>query len=46
MERLLVHTIYIRTKNRLNEIKTELQTIVKNIDCKYDLVSLIIFLKK
>lgn len=35
MERLLVHTIYVRTKSRLIDLKTELQTILKDVECKY-----------
>lgn len=35
MERLLVHTIYVRSLTRLNEIKTELQLVLKGVDCKY-----------
>nr|XP_018906970.1 PREDICTED: mediator of RNA polymerase II transcription subunit 14 isoform X1 [Bemisia tabaci] len=33
MERLLVHTIYVRTKSRLIDLKTELQTILKDVEC-------------
>lgn len=33
MERLLVHTIYVRTKSKLTEIKQELQTMLKDVDC-------------
>lgn len=32
MEKLLVHTIYIRTKNRLNELKKEIKSKVKGIE--------------
>ncbi|KAG8316635.1 Mediator of RNA polymerase II transcription subunit 14 [Homalodisca vitripennis] len=32
MERLLVHTIYVRTKSRLSDLKTELQTMLKDVD--------------
>lgn len=35
MEKLLVHTIYIRTKNRLNELKKEIKSKVKGIECKW-----------
>lgn len=34
MERLLVHTIYVRTRSRLNDIKLELQGMLKDIECK------------
>lgn len=34
MERLLVHTIYVRTKSRLNDIKLELQGMCKDVECK------------
>ncbi|CAH0553803.1 unnamed protein product [Brassicogethes aeneus] len=33
MERLLVHTIYVRTKSRLTDIKLELQGMLKNVEC-------------
>ncbi|KAK0164402.1 hypothetical protein PV328_003035 [Microctonus aethiopoides] len=33
MECLLVHTIYIRTRNRLSELKQELQGMFKDIEC-------------
>lgn len=33
MERLLVHTIYVRTKNRLSDVKIELQGMMKDVDC-------------
>lgn len=33
MERLLVHTIYVRTKSRLSDIKLELQGLLKNVEC-------------
>lgn len=33
MERLLVHTIYVRTKSRLTDIKQELQTLLKDVEC-------------
>lgn len=34
MECLLVHTIYIRTRSRLSELKQELQTMLKDVECK------------
>lgn len=34
MECLLVHTIYIRTRSRLFELKQELQTMLKDVECK------------
>jgi len=34
MECLLVHTIYVRTRNRLSELKQELQTMLKDVECK------------
>lgn len=34
MERLLVHTIYMRTRARLHDLKLELQAILNNVDCK------------
>ncbi|XP_075216285.1 mediator complex subunit 14 isoform X2 [Lycorma delicatula] len=34
MERLLVHTIYVRTKSRLSDLKTELQTMLKDAECQ------------
>ncbi|XP_054267906.1 mediator of RNA polymerase II transcription subunit 14-like [Macrosteles quadrilineatus] len=34
MERLLVHTIYVRTKSRLSDLKTELQTMLKDVECQ------------
>lgn len=34
MERLLVHTVYIRSLSRLNDIKVEFQTFLKDVDCK------------
>lgn len=34
MERLLVHTVYIRSLTRLNDIKAEFQTFLKDVDCK------------
>ncbi|XP_015120340.1 mediator of RNA polymerase II transcription subunit 14 isoform X1 [Diachasma alloeum] len=33
MECLLVHTIYIRTRNRLNELKQEIQGMLKDVEC-------------
>ncbi|XP_066584073.1 mediator of RNA polymerase II transcription subunit 14 isoform X2 [Prorops nasuta] len=33
MECLLVHTIYIRTRNRLTELKQELQSMLKDVEC-------------
>lgn len=33
MERLLVHTIYVRTKSRLNDIKLELQGMLNDVEC-------------
>lgn len=33
MERLLVHTIYVRTRSRLTELKQELQTMLKDVEC-------------
>ncbi|XP_032682223.1 mediator of RNA polymerase II transcription subunit 14 isoform X1 [Odontomachus brunneus] len=33
MECLLVHTIYIRTRSRLTELKQELQTMLKDVEC-------------
>lgn len=35
MERLLVHTVYIRSLARLNDIKAEFQTFLKDVDCKF-----------
>ena len=34
MECLLVHTIYIRTRSRLSDLKQELQTMLKDVECK------------
>jgi mediator of RNA polymerase II transcription subunit 14 len=34
MERLLVHTIYVRTRSRLTELKQELQSMLKDVECK------------
>lgn len=34
MERLLVHTVYIRSLSRLSEIKAEFQIFLKDVDCK------------
>ncbi|XP_074034115.1 mediator complex subunit 14 isoform X2 [Leptinotarsa decemlineata] len=33
MERLLVHTIYVRTRSRLSDIKLELQGMLKDVEC-------------
>ncbi|OXU18250.1 hypothetical protein TSAR_004954 [Trichomalopsis sarcophagae] len=33
MEYLLVHTIYIRTRNRLTDLKQELQCMFKGVEC-------------
>lgn len=33
MERLLVHTIYVRTRSRLTDIKLEIQTMLKEVEC-------------
>ncbi|XP_060525569.1 mediator of RNA polymerase II transcription subunit 14 [Cylas formicarius] len=33
MERLLVHTIYVRTRSRLGDIKLELQGMLKEVEC-------------
>lgn len=35
MERLIVHTIYVRSLSRLNDLKTEFQTLVNDADRKY-----------
>jgi mediator of RNA polymerase II transcription subunit 14 len=34
MERLLVHTVYLRSLVRLNDLKVEFQTFMKDTDCK------------
>lgn len=34
MERLLVHTVYIRSLSRLSDIKAEFQSFLKDVDCK------------
>lgn len=34
MERLLVHTIYIRSLSRLADVKAEFQTFLKDVDCE------------
>ena len=34
MERLLVHTIYVRTRSRLNDLKTEFQVMLKDVECR------------
>lgn len=33
MERLLVHTVYIRSLSRLSDIKVEFQSFLKDVDC-------------
>lgn len=33
MERLLVHTVYIRSLSRLTDIKAVFQTFLKDVDC-------------
>lgn len=33
MERLLVHTIHVRTKIRLSELKVELENLLKDVEC-------------
>ncbi|XP_015606309.1 mediator of RNA polymerase II transcription subunit 14 isoform X2 [Cephus cinctus] len=33
MECLLVHTIYVRTRSRLSELKQELQAMLKDVEC-------------
>jgi mediator of RNA polymerase II transcription subunit 14 len=38
MERLLVHTVYLRSLVRLNELKVEFQTFMKDADCKLPLI--------
>lgn len=38
MERLLVHTVYIRSLSRLNDIKVEFQSFLKDVECKYTYV--------
>lgn len=43
MERLLVHTVYVRSLTRLSEIKTELQVVLKGGDCEYYITFLSIF---
>lgn len=30
-----MHTIYVRTKGRLSDLKTELQTMLKDVECKF-----------
>lgn len=40
MERLLVHTVYVRSLTRLSEIKTELQVVLKGVDCELNGISL------
>lgn len=34
LERLLVHTIYVRTRSRLAELKQELQGMLKDVECQ------------
>lgn len=34
MERLLVHTVYVRSLARLSDVKVEFQTFLKDVDCK------------
>lgn len=34
MERLLVHTVYIRSLARLNDVKGEFQAFLKDVDCE------------
>ncbi|XP_046397458.1 mediator of RNA polymerase II transcription subunit 14 [Ischnura elegans] len=34
VERLLVHTIYIRTRSRLTDLKQEMQSILKDTECQ------------
>lgn len=33
MERLLVHTVYIRSLSRLGDVKTEFQSFLKDVEC-------------
>lgn len=35
MERLLVHTVYVRSLARLTDVKVEFQTFLKDVDCKW-----------
>lgn len=35
MERLIVHTVYVRSVSRLSDLKMEFQTFLKDVDCKY-----------
>lgn len=42
MERLLVHTVYIRSLTRLNDVKVEFQTFLKDVECKYTQLKLFI----
>lgn len=35
MERLLVHTVYIRSLARLTDVKSEFQLFLKDVDCKW-----------
>lgn len=40
MEKLLVHTIYIRTKTRLTELKKEMKSQMKGVQCMFQKISL------
>lgn len=40
IERLLVHTIYLRTKARLAELKQELQTLLRDIECELQIIQI------
>lgn len=40
MERLLVHTVYIRSLARLSDMRAEFQTFLKDVECKFCLVNL------
>lgn len=35
MERLLVHTVYVRSLARLNDVKVEFQIFLKDVECKF-----------
>lgn len=35
MERLLVHTVYVRSLARLNDVKAEFQSFLKDVDCMW-----------
>lgn len=37
MERLLVHTVYVRSVARLNEIKAEFKTFLKDVECELNI---------